>query len=477
MYKADKTAIELVGGEKLMENAGAAVVREITKRYSPRYTVVLCGPGNNGGDGFVVARILHELGWQVSVALLGKKSDLRGDALRAAEKWRGETIAFDEEVFFGAELIVDALFGIGLARPIEGNLAEIIAKINQRHLDVVAVDIPSGVSSDTGEVMGISIEAELTVTFARRKVGHVLYPGRRLCGEVVVCDIGIDDVSIWKSEPDIYENTPELWLKNFPFPKEEQHKYSHGHVVVMGGGVDSTGAACLASISSLRAGAGLVTVACPSNAIIVYATKLISVMTKGIDNKKEFVNFMAEKKCTTVLVGPGNGVNENTRDYTLEALKARKSCVIDADAITVFKDYPKTLFDAINSNVVLTPHEGEFKRIFDIAGNKVLRTKKAAKLAGAVIVLKGADTIIASPEGKVAINVNAPPWLATAGSGDVLAGLIAGLMANGMNAFDAACAGVWIHGEAANIAGMGMIAESIPSFIPGVIRGLYEKSL
>jgi hydroxyethylthiazole kinase-like uncharacterized protein yjeF len=474
MYEADSAAIKSgISGEQLMENAGAAVVRVIKERFAPCHAVILCGSGNNGGDGFVVARILKLEGWQVSLALLGDIGNLKGDAAIAAEKYSGEVIALEDAPIEDADLIIDAIFGIGLKRPADGVVADIIERIG-RNVPVIAVDIPSGLASNCGDTVGVAFKADLTVTFTRKKLCHVLYPAKKYCGEVVVVDIGIDDEIISELRPNIFENSPKMWVSSFPFPKDGQNKYDRGHAVVNGGGIKCTGAASLASLSALHAGAGLVTVVCPENAIMVYATKLTAVMVKSVNNSKEFIEFISDKRRNAVLIGPGNGVDKLTYEYALAALGQKKSCVIDADAITVFSEKPDELFASIRSPVILTPHEGEFKRIFNVEGDKVSRARAAAKISKAVIILKGTDTIIASPDGRVVINTNAPACLATAGSGDVLAGVTLGLLANNMDAFLAACASVWIHGEAAKIAGIGMISESLPSLLPQVLQELYR---
>ena len=471
IYQADKATIESgISGETLMENAGAAATDEIIKRYKKCPVVVLCGPGNNGGDGFVVARLLKKTGWDVRVAILGDIANLQGDAALEADRFSGEIEKLNEDSSEGAALIVDALFGVGLKRPLEGDVLTLIKRIKKYRIPVVAIDVPSGVASDSSTVLGEAFEAETTVTFTRKKICHMLYPAKRFCGDVVVADIGIKGEIIESTSPYIFENRPDLWLDEFPFPKEEQNKYDRGHAVINGGGIKCTGAATLASVACLKTGAGLATVACPKSALMLYATKLTSVMTKAITTTDDFKEFLEDKRKNAVCLGPGNGVDEFTRQLVLVALSLRKSCVIDADAISVFEDNPQELFDAIKSPVIITPHEGEFKRLFSYEGEKIEKAIQAAKQSGAVIILKGADSIIASPDGRVVINDNAPPWLATAGSGDVLAGMATALLANNMDAFDAACAAVWMHGRAAQIAGMGMISESLLTFIPNVLQ-------
>jgi len=469
-YEKDQLTIKTgVKGETLMENAGKEAATFIKTKFPKKKTLILCGPGNNGGDGFVIARHLKESGWEVDTASMIDKSSYKNDAKIMANKWDEKIIEFEKISPERYDLIVDAIFGIGLSKNIESNIASIIKKINDTKTDTVAIDIPTGINCDNGEVLGIALKCKYTVTFARKKFGHVIYPGKDYCGEVHVADIGIKEEFL---KSDAYENLPKLWLNKFPFPTASQHKYSKGHSIVLGGGSQCTGAATLSATSALVSGSGLVTVACPKEALSVYASKLTSVMNKPIDSLDEFKSLINDKKITSVLIGPGCGVNKKTKEFALCSLALKKNCVLDADALTVFQEKPNNLFDAINSQVVLTPHEGEFKRLFSIDGSKIQRASKAAKLSNSIVVLKGADTIIASPDGKLAINTNAPPTLATAGSGDVLAGIITGLLANNMDAFNAACAGVWIHGQAANHAGLGLISEDLVNHIPNALKDL-----
>ena len=470
MVKADSLTIENgISGETLMENAGVSVADFIKTKFSKRKTLILCGPGNNGGDGFVVARHLKESGWDVDLASMIDVRSYKKDALLMAKKWNGNTISFDNIQLKNYDLFIDAIFGTGLSKEISGLTASIINKTNKKNTDVVAIDIPSGVNSDNGEILGIAFKAKYTITFARKKIGHVIYPGKEKCGDIYIKDIDIAERHI---KSNIMENLPDLWLKGLPFPTEEQHKYDRGHSVISGGDIDSAGAAVLSAKAALVTGAGLVTVLCPNGATPLYASKLTAVMNKPIHSTDEFSSFIKGKKVTSVLLGPGNGVSERTKKFALEALKMKKRCVLDADAISVFKDLPKELFNTIKSDVILTPHEGEFKRLFSFEGNKVEKTQKAAKISKCTIVLKGSDTVIASPDGRTAINTNAPPTLATAGSGDVLAGIISALLANGMDSFKAACAGVWIHSQAANLFGLGLTAEDISKQIPCVLSDI-----
>ncbi len=472
MSRADAITIASgTPGEKLMEAAGGAIAREIEKRWRPAPCVVLCGPGNNGGDGFVVARHLSKAGWEVTAALIGPVERLKGDAALNAKRWDGEVVPLAPAALEGCALVVDAIFGAGLTRPLAGKARAAIEAVNARELPCIAVDMPSGVQGDTGEALGAAPRCALTVTFFRKKPGHLLLPGRLLCGEVVVADIGIPVRVLDEIQPAAHENTPVLWRAAFPWPKATDHKYSRGHVIV-GGGPAMTGAARLAARAALRAGAGLVTIASPPRATPIYAVYMPGVLTAAIANRKAFAELLADPRRNAVLLGPGYGVNAATRAHVLAALAADKRSVLDADALTVFKDRPEDLFAAVRGACVLTPHEGEFARLFPPQGDKLSRARNAARKSGAVVVLKGFDTVIAAPDGRAAINSNAPPELATGGAGDVLSGLIVGLMAQGMAPFDAACAAAWLHGEAAAAFGPGLIAEDLPDLVPGVLRSL-----
>jgi len=478
MYAADAAALTAgISGERLMEAAGRGVADAIRRRWAPRPVAVLCGPGNNGGDGFVVARLLKAAGWPVRLALLGDRDRLTGDAACAAARWPGVAVPLDAAVLDGCGLVVDALFGAGLARPVEGVAAAVLHAVTERGIPCVAVDVPSGVHGDTGAVLGTAVAAALTVTFFRRKPGHLLLPGRPLCGETVVVDIGTPAHVLDEIRPSHFENLPALWLDRFPWPRPEGHKYSRGHAVVVGG-AEITGAARLAAAGAMRIGAGLVTVAMPPAAFSIYAMALPGVLHAPIRNLREFVDLIADKRKNAILLGPGNGVGRVTRDRVLAALGADKAVVLDADAITACADAPERLFDACRGRtVVMTPHDGEFARLFgrtSAAGGKVERASAAALASHATILLKGGDTVVAAPDGRVAITANAPPTLATAGSGDVLAGMTVALLAQGMPAFDAAAAAAWMHGEAARLFGPGLIAEDLPEMLPAVLRRLAE---
>lgn len=475
MYRADALAVE--GGItslNLMERAGSETARLIRERWRPRPIAVLCGPGNNGGDGFVIARHLRASGWPVELALLGEPRALKGDAEANCRRWTGEILAPHTSILDRCELVVDALFGAGLQRPLEGAARSMIEAIAERRRDCVAVDIPSGIHGDSGEVMGAAARARLTVTFFRRKPGHLLLPGRIYCGETAVVDIGIPERVLGAIGPRTFVNGPDVWLADLPFPDVESNKYRRGHLVVLGGG-RMTGAARLATHAARRIGAGLVTIACPPEAFPIYAAGEPGALVQPIADPGAFLDLLGDERKNAALIGPGAGVGEATRERALAALHAGKRTVLDADAISVFAGSRTSLFDAIKSPTVLTPHEGEFARLFPQKGDKLSRARAAAGESGAVVLLKGADTVVAAPDGRAVINDNAPPDLATAGSGDVLAGLIAGLLAQGMEAFAAAAAGAWLQGAAASAVGPGLIAEDLAERLPSLLRALKEQ--
>jgi ADP-dependent NAD(P)H-hydrate dehydratase / NAD(P)H-hydrate epimerase len=460
---------------ELMENAGSVVAREIEKRWSARPAIVLCGPGNNGGDGFVAARHLSETGWPVRIALLGPRDRLVGAASHHAELWGGAIEPLTPAVLDGAELVVDALFGAGLRRALEGAAAETLAAAASRRLPLVAIDVPSGLMGDTGEALG-AVASVLTVTFFRKKPGHLLLPGRSLCGEVVAADIGTPASVIEQVAPDTFENDPLLWLSELPRPHDGCNKYTRGHALIAGG-YPMTGAARMAARAAARAGAGLTTIAVPVIALPIYATALTSIMVRPIAAPEDFQLLLDDRRFTAFLIGPGAGTGDETRARVQAMMKSGRPAVLDADALTAFQDDPNLLCRAVAGSCVLTPHDGEFRRLFDPNGDKLIRTRAAARRSGTVIVLKGSDTVIAAPDGRAIINANAPPTLATAGSGDVLSGIVLGLLAQGMEPFLAAAAAVWMHGAAAIEFGPGLIAEDLPDLLPGVFRRLYGQEV
>ena len=429
------------------------------------------------GRGFVAARLLAEAGREVRLALLGGRDGLKGDAATNAGRWDGAVAPLSPDAIAGAGIVVDAIFGAGLARPLDGIVAATVEAVNAGTAPCLAVDVPSGVDGDTGAVRGAAIRADETVTFFRRKPAHLLYPGRGLCGVVRVADIGIPATVLGDISPSTAGNCPALWLDSFPWPDAEGHKYARGHVGVAGGET-MTGAARLASHAALRAGAGLVTIFSPPAAGAIYRSGQPDVLVRDVASAGAFAEMLDDRRITTLVLGPGLGPGEATRQQVLAGLAAGKDYVLDADALSAFAGDPQTLFDAIAAagDCILTPHAGEFARLFGdmggMPGGKLARARAAARCAGAVVILKGADTVIAAPDGRAAINANAPPTLATAGAGDVLAGFAAGLLAQGMPARAAACAGVWLHGAAAAAFGPGLIASDIATALPGVLRGL-----
>ncbi len=500
MAAADRLAVAAgVPSLDLMARAGEAVAEVAgTMVGIGARILVLAGPGNNGGDGFVAALRLVQQGYRVRLALLGELSALKGDAAHYAARWPGPVEAVSDEGIHACDLIIDGLFGAGLSRAIEGAAAEAITAVNASDVPVLAIDVPSGLDGTTGTPTGPVIQATRTITFFRRKPGHILLPGHELCGPVTLADIGIPTSVLDRIRPHTFANSPALWRHALPATKADAHKYTHGHAVVVSGPAESTGAARLGARGALRIGAGLVTVASPRAAFPVNAAHLTAIMLKPFDVPEGLAGVLADKRRNAVLIGPGCGVGEATCRMVEIALRSDAGVVLDADALTSFEEAsdgapaepsplgflpgaattapagPERLFGAIKSNskrpVVLTPHDGEFQRLFGkLTGSRLERARHAAAESGAVIVLKGADTCIAAPDGRAAINENAPPWLATAGSGDVLAGFITGLLAQGVPAFEAAAAAVWLHGASAEMTGPGLVAEDLPEMLAEVL--------
>ncbi|WP_128293928.1 NAD(P)H-hydrate dehydratase [Afifella aestuarii] len=476
MGRADRAAMDAgISGPLLMENAGAAVAKHAQAMCPHRgHVLVLAGPGNNGGDGFVAARCLAERGYRVRLALLGSREKLSGDAASAASRWPGEIEPLSAGIDLSADLIVDALFGAGLGRPIDGEVAALVEAVNASERPVLAVDLPSGIDGRTGGVRGAAFKAARTVTFFREKPGHLLLPGRLHCGEIHVADIGIPGAVLPGLSLRLWRNHPGLWRTVLPLPGVEGHKYARGHAVVVSGPAHATGAARLAARAALRAGAGLVSMAAEEDAIPALAAHLTAIMIKKADGSGGLAELLADTRLNAVVIGPGAGVGKATCERVIACLKSEAAVVLDADAVTSFKEYPGRLFDAIagrSAPVLMTPHAGEFSRLFpDLAeeDDKVEKARKAAERAGAIVILKGADTVVAAPDGRAAISAQDAPWLATAGTGDVLAGMIAGLAAQRMPAFEAACAAVWMHADAANRFGPGLISEDLSEMLPAV---------
>lgn len=487
--RLDAAAIaEGVPGIALMEAAGAAVARHAENLVPEDGAIlVLCGPGNNGGDGFVAARVLASAGYRVALVLLGDKAGLKGDAALAAEAWAGPILPDLPDDLAEFDLVIDALFGAGLSRDIDGTARAIIEAVAASRRPVLAVDVPSGVDGDSGAVRGIAPQAVETVTFVAPKPGHLLEPGHSLCGRVHVEQIGAGEgavaAGLAASLPPLHRNGPALWAAAFPRLTGASHKYTRGHTVVLSGPATRTGAARLAARAALRVGSGLVTVASPAAALAENAAHLTAIMLRRCEEPDDLDDLLADERLNVILLGPGLGTGEPTRERVAVAASAGRSLVLDADALTSFSGDAARLAGLIADGggaAVLTPHAGEFARLFKDTkvpkdGSKVERARIAAALVGAVVVFKGADTVVAHPDGRAAINDHGSPYLGTAGSGDVLGGLIAGLLAQGMAAFEAACAAVWLHGDAGLRHGPGLIAEDIPELMPAVLSGLAQQ--
>jgi len=483
MAQADRLTIAGgVAGITLMDNAGRAVADAVASRHAlgTRITVV-AGPGNNGGDGFVAARILSERGYAVRVLLVGDPTRLKGDAATSAQRWSGPTAAAEPAGLTDAGVVIDALLGAGLDRPVEGLPRAMIEAMNARGVPIVAVDLPSGINGTSGAVMGVAVKATESVTFFRRKPGHLLLPGRLHCGQSRVADIGIPASVLGQIKPKTFVDEPGLWSAAFPVPRVDGHKYSRGHAVVVSGGLSATGAARLGARGALRAGAGLVTIASPQDALAINAATNLAIMVRAVDGAKELATFLEDHRRNSILLGPGGGVGELMRELVFAALRSPAAVVLDADALVSFMGNVAALTGAIGSRkrpVIFTPHDGEFDKLFKVKQenenlhSKLERARAAASKSGAIVLLKGPDTVVAAPDGRAAIAENAPPWLATAGAGDVLAGIITGLLAQGMPGFEAASAAAWLHGEAANAFGPGLISEDLPDLLPQVYRRL-----
>jgi ADP-dependent NAD(P)H-hydrate dehydratase / NAD(P)H-hydrate epimerase len=499
MARAD--ALTIAGGipgYDLMLRAGKAVAAaavDILRREEGRKVAVFCGPGNNGGDGYVAALLLRQQGFEVEVGVLGDPLVLRGDAARAFSDWGGGFVAAEALDPRGADLIIDALFGAGLSRPLDGLALRTVERINASGAPVLAVDVPSGMDGANGAIGSDCVRASETVTFFRLKPGHLLLPGRLACGAIRLSQIGIDAECLTAIKPSIFLNAPGLWRALRPSLRLDGHKYARGHLIVASGPMTKTGAARLAARAGLRVGAGLVTLASPSDALAVNAAALTAIMLRAADSAEDWRDLLADRRFSSVVIGPGFGVGEATKAI-VQALFAASpkggarplGLVLDADVLTSFApdwDRLGQMIEASGAEIVLTPHEGEFNRLFnkkilpEASGSvaaqpadfiyKIDRARAAARASGACVVYKGPDTVVAAPDGRACIARNAPPTLATAGSGDVLAGLIGGLLAQAMPAFEASACAVWLHGEAAALFGPGLIAEDLAEVLPRVL--------
>jgi hydroxyethylthiazole kinase-like uncharacterized protein yjeF len=469
----------------LMQSAGEKCADYISLNISKnKELLVVCGPGNNGGDGFVIGNSLITKGHKVKIFLILPLKNKKNDNYKAFKR-------LDCEVFNLKDLlkelkkktkpiIVDCIFGTGLNKNLSSSIKDIVRTINKKKTFTISIDMPTGISSDNGQAMGEAIKANLTLALHCKKIGHVLFPGVYFSGVIKVLDIGIRRSLNKIIDNRIKENNPNLWInKKFPWKKYNSHKYSRGRVYIYGSLKNYIGASLLSSSAAIRCGTGSVTIISNKDTIDKYNQKFFSLLKVEINSDEELKNFLNSSSITSFLIGPGAGVNQQTIDNVKLISKFVSSVVIDADAITSFTKNSKELFSILDKNKIITPHEGEFNRIFsDLKNvkNKIEKSIKAAKKANCVLVFKGPDTIIASPDGEICINTISTEELAVIGSGDVLSGIIASLIGkNKMSAFDGACAGVWLHSYAARMIKKGLIAEDIIKNLPKALEYLAKK--
>ena len=470
----EKRHFSKLNSYSFMKNAGRKVFEFINSNFdNQQHISILCGPGNNGGDGFVVAKHLMEHGYQVEVYTLAKYNSYTGDALVALKEFRGNLKKINSFKLKKNSLIVDAIFGIGLKRKIKGVLAKVFKIINQNKNKVIAIDIPSGVSSNTGKILGIAIKADFTITFHRKKMGHIFEPGKKLSGNLIVADIGFSQK---KMKTKYNENSPDFWITKFPWKKKFGHKYSRGRVVIFGGKKEFTGATILSAQAALRTGTGSVKIICSKDTLGIYSTKFPSVLKTEISNINQLDNFLEKEKITSFLIGPGAGTSSKIKTITKLILKKVKYVVLDADSLTCFKDNLKMFYSLLDKNKIITPHAGEFSKIFPHINknqNIIDQALSAAKVIKSNIILKGPRTIIVSHDKKIAIHDHSSSELAVIGSGDVLSGLVVSLVGQQkMDPFLASCAAAWLHGDIAKHHGKGLIAEDLIKGIPNVLKRL-----
>ncbi len=478
----------------LMENAGKSAFTKIEKTIIPslkefnKKILILCGPGNNGGDGLVIAKYLLKSGYKVDISFpISSKSKINKYSNNKLKNLDISPQKFDDLNLIKYSMIIDSIFGIGLSRNFSSNLIKIVEKINKAKACKVSIDIASGINSDSGDLMPISIKANHTITFVAPKVGHYLLPGKINSGNIHVVSIGEKKSEILRATrlSKVELNIPESWIKKFKWPSKFDHKYKRGHILVKSGPLTSTGASRLAAVSALRSGAGVVTLASETSALEVNASHLTSVMLKEINNTEEFFNFVKEKKIKTLIIGPGSGVNQMIKELVIRAIKEEIEFVLDADGLTSFEKNPNELFDLLRkrrkrNNIILTPHEGEFNRLFKFDNmNKIDKANKAADITNSTILFKGNDTIISSPKKITLLARESSPFLSTAGSGDVLAGICGSFLAQGMKSHFAAGAASWLHNEVGIESGPGLIAEDMNKFLSKVIskqlKRLYQS--
>ena len=475
-----KTIKKFIPGYKLMENAGEAIFKIIKKKFKKQKKIkILCGPGNNGGDGLVVAKLLKENSFRnVDLFCLVSKKKLKGDAKIAANKLNENLKSFNQFKTSSNELIIDGIFGSGLKKNISGNLKKVIEKINLEKPYCISIDIPSGINGDTGKIQGAALKSNDTITFTKKKPGHLLFPGNEYCGNVIVEDIGINlEKLLFK--PQIFENHPDNWRNKFPWPNHKSHKYTRGFSLIICG-EKMTGASRLAARGAARIGCGLLCLGVPKKSFDIYSIENPIALIEIIDDENDLNSLLKDKRINTILIGPGLGISEKKLKLILKIVKEKKKLVVlDADAL---KNNFKKILLKNRTNIVITPHEGEFMQVLKDLNiknnkNKLSLAIKFVKKTKINLILKGNTTIICSQDGQISINTNSSPFLATGGSGDVLAGMITGLISQGMNIFEACCASVWIHGEIAKIKGPGLIAEDLPEMIPNVLKKIKNYRL
>ncbi len=477
MGEADRRTI--AGGRAgivLMETAGAAVAGRVRDLWDGGAVVVLCGPGNNGGDGFVAGRLLAEWGFDVRLHLRGEVTALEGDAAIAAERWGRAVQPFAEPALDGAGIVVDALFGAGLTRALPDDVAAWVdACAAAAGVQVIAVDLPSGVNGANGRIEGRAFDAFETVTFARAKPGHVLLPGADKRGRLTIADIGLDPTALAhahrEAQAPIWCNLPALWADALKRPAPGDHKYRRGHANIVAGPLQNGGAARLAAKAALTGGAGLATVLCPPGALLTHTARLDAVMVRALADD-DLAAWLDDERRNAWLLGPGGGVGAALRAKAEAVLARGRACVLDADAITSFAGDVEGLARAIRGPVVLTPHAGEAARLWSLTGDKLADARGLAAATGAVVLLKGYDTVVAAPDGRAAIAVNGCPALATAGAGDVLAGLVTAQLAHGLDPFDAAAVAVWVHNEAARAQPHGLTADQLVGHVAAAVAAL-----
>ena len=459
----------------LMQKAGQACADVLHAEFPEGRVIVLAGPGNNGGDAFVAAQRLRDLGRNVWLYYIASAAERTLEGQNALNALTGARQPLEDLRLKPNDIVLDGLFGAGLSRPLAGESAFAVEQVNASGAKVVAIDVPSGVSGDSGAIPGPAIRADVTVTFCAKKPAHVLQPAASLCGEVIPAEIGFGKFVADVGGGRLSENAPALWARTLRWPEATSHKHQRGRLAVVSGGLANTGAARLTAQAGLRIGAGLVTLLCPPSALMVVASSVAAVMTSSFASADDLV--AQTEKFSAVVIGPAAGVTDATRANVEALARAGRRLVLDADALTVFAAQADQLCDALSAPAILTPHTGEFERLFPglLAEhpNRIDAVQRAAAQTNAVVLLKGADTVIAAPDGRAVVNTHATPFLATAGSGDVLAGVIGGLVAQGLEPFDAACAAAWMHGDAGLRAGPGLTAEDLDQTLRQTLQTLY----